>query len=180
MKNKDLPSLELTVLLIGELAVALLTCLVYYIVSIFVDSVTFDYKVITGAVLGATVIFLNFLFLALSTAKVLREAREARGTREMTDEEIDTFVKEHQRRYDVKVKTSFFIRNISMILTLVLAFLLDCFDVIATLVPLVMYRPILSLAGIIQSKRANNISNDNGADSNVGNDNNSNEGKENT
>ena len=156
MKKNDLPTLELTVLGVGEIICAILTNIIYLVVSYFSDSVLYSYKVITGSLLGAVVIFLNFLFLAISTTKVLREAREARGTREMTDEEIDEFVKEHQRRYDVMVKTSFIVRNISMIATLVVAFLLDCFDVIATLVPLVMYRPLLAVAGMIGNKNSKN------------------------
>ena len=154
MKNKNLPLYELLFLLIGEVIVSLIVCAVYLIISTFTPAGTVVmYKVITGTLLGTAVIFLNFLFLALSTNRIFTEAEEARGTREMSEEEITDFVKEHQARYDNMVKISFFARNLSMLLALVLAFVLDWFDVIATLVPLMMYRPILTIAGLINNKK---------------------------
>jgi len=147
MNNKKLPLYELWFLLIGEIIVSAIVCAVYLIIK------QFSYKVVTGVTLGTAVIFFNFLFLALSTIKVFTEAEAARGQKEMTEEEIEKFVKENQAKYNTAVRTSLLIRNATMMAALVIAFLLDWFDVLATLVPLMAYRPILSLAGLINSKR---------------------------
>ena len=154
MDKNNMPAFELWALLIGELICSAIVCAVYAIVGAISADYDFSYNVITGALLGTLVIFLNFFFLSLSTAKVFREAKEARGDNEMSDEEVDAFVKEHQNKYNTMVRVSFLIRNVTMLLTLIGAFLLpDVFDVIATLVPLIAYRPILSLTALIQNKR---------------------------
>ena len=53
---------ELTAVAIGELIAAALTVLVYFLVSLIFD-VSFTWRVPLGALLGALVITLNFLFM---------------------------------------------------------------------------------------------------------------------
>ena len=86
MKNKSkLPFLECFLVLLGEVIVSLIVCLVYFIIQ------KFTYKVITGVALGTLVTVLNFLFLAISTNRIFDKAAKDRGTKEMTEEEIQEF-----------------------------------------------------------------------------------------
>ena len=147
MKNKNLPLYETAIILIGEIIVSLIICGVYLIID------KFSYKVVTGAALGTAVTVLNFLFLAISTSRAFDRAVEARGTKEMTDEEAEDFAAAHQREISNAVKLSYIIRTFTMLAALVVAFLLDVFDVIATLVPLLMLRPIITVEALIREKR---------------------------
>lgn len=146
MKNKNLPLYETAFILIGELIVSLIVCGIYLIIG------KFSYKVITGALLGSAVTVLNFLFLAISTNRAFDKAIEARGTKEMDDEEAERFAAEHQASLQNAVKLSFIIRTLTMLLALIVAFLLKWFDVIATLVPLLMLRPIITAESILRQK----------------------------
>lgn len=147
MKNKSkFPLLECALVLAGEIIVSLLVCLVYWIIG------NFSYKVVTGVALGTTVMFLNFLFLAISTNRVFDKAEQERGSKEMTEEEIEAFVAEHKRRYENMARISFLARNFTMVATLIVAFLIEEFDVIATLVPLLAFRPLLTPQAIIIQK----------------------------
>lgn len=146
MKNKNLPLYETAFILIGELIVSLIVCGVYLIIN------KFSYKVITGVSLGTAVTVLNFLFLAISTNRAFDRAMEARGTKEMDDEEAEKFAAEHQATLQNAVKVSFIVRTLTMLAALVVAFLLKWFDVIATLVPLLMLRPIITVESILRQK----------------------------
>lgn len=146
MKNKNLPLFEAALILLGEIIVSLIVCGVYLILD------KFSYKVITGAALGSVVTVANFLVLAITTGRAFDRAVEARGTREMTEEEADAFALEQQKEINNAVKLSFIIRNIVMLATLVVAFILDVFSVIATLVPLLMLKPIIIIETLIRQK----------------------------
>ena len=100
----------------------------------------------------STVTTLNFLFLALSTRRAFDKAVEARGTREMNEDEIEKFTEEHQRIMNNAVKLSFIIRTLTMLATLIIAFILDYFNVLATLIPLLMLRPIIMIEALIREK----------------------------
>ena len=140
-------------ILIGEAAVAVLTVGVFLLLDLF-SLVEFSYTVITGAVLGAAVIVANFFFLARSTDKVALEAMEARGTKEMTEEEIEKFTEEHSARLNNAIKLSFIIRMASMLAALVLALISPWFHPIATLVPLLMLRPVITVSEYFRRKEA--------------------------
>lgn len=147
MKNKNLPLFETAFILLGELVVSLIVCLIYFAIG------KFSYKVILGASLGTAVTVLNFLFLAITTSRAFDKALDARGTREMDDEDAEKFASEHQASIQNAVKLSFIVRTFTMLAALVAAFLIKQFDVIATLVPLLMLRPIISLEAILRQKR---------------------------
>ena len=146
MKSKNVPLFETLLVFIGELAVALITAAVYLLLD------KFSYKVITGGALGVLVTTLNFLFLAITTNRAFDKAVEARGTREMTEEEVDAFAKEHQRELNNSVKISFLVRTFTMLATLIAAFLLDYFAIFATLIPLLMMKPIIIIETVIREK----------------------------
>lgn len=138
-------------ILIGEAVVAVLTVGVFLLLDLF-SLVEFSYTVITGAVLGAAVIVANFFFLARSTDKVALEAMAARGTKEMTEEEIEKFTEEHSARLNNAIKLSFIIRMTSMLAALVLALISPWFHPIATLVPLLMLRPVITVSEYFRRK----------------------------
>ena len=138
-------------ILIGEAVVAALTVGVFLLLDLF-SLVEFSYTIITGAVLGAAVIVANFFFLARSTDKVALEAIAARGTREMSEEEIEKFTEEHSARMNNAVKLSFIIRMTSMLAALVLALISPWFHPIATLVPLLMLRPVITVSEYFRRK----------------------------
>ncbi len=146
MNSKKMPFYETAIIFIGELITSIIICAVYAMIG------KFSYKVITGAALGSLVTILNFFFLALSTNKVFDRAREARGTKEMSEEEIEEFTEKHQNEFNNMIKLSYVIRTVTMLLSLVVAFLLKWFDVIATLIPLLMLRPIIAIDALLRNK----------------------------
>ncbi len=152
MKKKNLPLYETAFILLGELIVSLLVCGVYLIIDVFSDADIFTYKVITGVSLGSLVVVLNFLFLATSTNRAFDKIEKIRGTDEMSDEEAEKFAEEHSAELNNAVKLSFIIRTVTMLAALVISFILDWFDVIATLVPLLMLRPIITVEALIRQK----------------------------
>ena len=146
MNKTKLPYYEIFSLLIGEVILSALISVGYLIAG------KFDYTVITGAALGSLVTVLNFLYLAITTTKAINEFLELRGAIEMTEEESTAFAVEHQIKIQNAMKVSYIIRTVTMLLCLVLAFLLNVFSVIATLIPLVAYRPITMVAALIKRK----------------------------
>ena len=146
MKKTKLPYYEIFTLIIGELIAALLLSAIYLVID------KFDYKVIAGAALGSAITVLNFLFLSITTTMAINEFLSLRGEKEMTDEESAAFLQEHQMKIQSKITISFIVRTVTMLIALVLAFLVKHFDVIATVVPILLYRPITTIAALIKRK----------------------------
>ena len=147
MKNKNLPLYESLFLLLGELIVSVIVVAVYLLID------KFSYTVVTGLLLGCTVTVLNFFFMAFSTLRAFDKAVEARGDKEMDDDEAEKFAEEHKASVNNAVKLSFIVRTLTMIATLVAAFLLEWFDVVATLIPLLMLRPIITVKALITERK---------------------------
>ena len=152
MKKNKPKNYELVLLTAGELIVAALTVAVYFLVSLIFTEVTFDYRVITGAALGAAVIILNFFFLSLSVNRAVDEFLTLRTSREMTDEEAEAFAAQHGMKIQNTIKTSFIIRTVTMLAALVVAFVVDVFNGIATAVPLLAFRPVLTVSSMLARK----------------------------
>ena len=149
MKNSKLPLYETASIVIGELFTSLVVCGVYLIIK------KFDLSVGLGVLLGSSVTVANFLFLMISTNRAIDKVMAERGEGEMSDEEAAEFAAKHQVKIQAAVKTSYILRTLSIAATLVLAFLLDgVFNVIATLVPLLMLRPILTVSQLIKKNKA--------------------------
>ncbi len=146
MKKTKLPYYEIFSLLIGEIIVSLIICGAYLIFK------KFDYKVITGVALGSAVTVFNFVYLAITTTRAIDRFLSLKGDAEMTEEESAAFVAEHQAKVQNTIKLSYIIRTATMLATLVVAFVIDHFAVIATLIPLVMFRPITMIAALIKRK----------------------------
>ena len=74
----------------------------------------------------------------------------------MTEEEAEAFAAENQAAVQRAAQGSYLVRQILMLGVLVCAFLLDgWFDVIATVIPLIMFRPLLTVCGLMKSKKQN-------------------------
>ena len=150
MKSKN-NNYELKALAVGEFAVAALVVLAYYILSLF-GVCHFGIKVPLGAALGVAVTVFNLFFLILSVNRAVDRYIALRGSREMTDEEAEKFANENSMAIQNAIKTSFLIRTFTMVASLALAFITGVFDPIATVVPLLMYRPILSVSSLLKAK----------------------------
>ena len=151
MENKSAAAKQTAALALLEIAVSAIVCLVYFLVG------HFSFKVITGALLGSAVTVANFIFLAVSVNRAVDRYLELRGTREMDEEEAEKFAIENKASLMAAQKISYIVRMLSIALTLVLALLLrDVFDVIATVVPLLMLRPMLTVSQLVKAKKDKN------------------------
>ncbi|MBQ8529184.1 MAG: ATP synthase subunit I [Clostridia bacterium] len=151
MKKSNTAVKEITVLSIGELLVAALVVCGFAIASAFLEV---NYlKVILGALIGAAVTVANFAFLTVSVNNAIDSYMEIRGTREMTEEEAEKFTAEHSMEIQNKVKTSFIVRTVSMLAVLIIAFVTGWVNPLATVIPLLAYRPVLMLGEKIRKKQ---------------------------
>ena len=147
MQKKNMPVTEILFLVAGELIVSLIVALVYLLLN------RFSFAVISGGLLGSAVTVFNFVFLSVSVNRAIDRVMEQRGDGEMTEEQTEAFARAHQAAVQRAATGSYLIRQILMVGVLVCAFLMDgWFDVIATLVPLLMFRPILTVCGLMKKK----------------------------
>lgn len=153
MNNNKLPKRDILLLAIGEIAVALLVTAGYLVADAF-DILNFSYRVITGALLGVAVTVLNYLFLTVSVNRAIDGYLALRGDKEMDEETAAKFASEHSMPIQNAIKTSFIIRTVSMLIALLLAFLTGQFDPIATAIPLLAFRPLLTLSEMLRTKRS--------------------------
>ena len=138
---------------LAELAVSALVVLGGFVLSL-AKLISFDYRIITGALLGAVVMILNYTFLTASVDKAIQNFIALRGEKEMSDEEAEQFAAENSMPIQNAIKTSYIIRTVTMIATLVVAFLLDWFNPLATAIPLLAFRPLLTVIEMIKGKVA--------------------------
>jgi len=147
MKKTKLPLYETLAMIIGEVITSLIVCAVFLIIK------KFDLSVLSGVILGSLVTVANFIFLIVFTNRAIDKAMAERGDGEMSDEEVAEFTAKHQANIQAAVKLSYVIRTLCIAASLVVAFLLDgVFNVIATVVPLLMFRPILTVSQLIKNK----------------------------
>lgn len=143
MNDQKIPVTELIFTFIGEAAVSALTVAVYLIIG------KYNYTVLCGVLLGSAVILLNFIFLCIAVGNAVDDALSDRGSAAMDDEEAAKFAAEHKSRLNKTIRLSNTIRTFSIVAVLIVAFLIGHFDVIATVIPIAAFRPILMLAGLI-------------------------------
>ena len=147
MQKKNMPVWEIMVLIIGELIVSLVITGVYWLLH------KFSFSVISGCLLGSAVTIFNFIVLSISVNRAIDKALAGRKEGEMTEEEAAAFAAENQAAVQRASQGSYLLRQILMLGVLVCAFLLDgWFDVIATLLPLLMFRPLLTVGGLLKRK----------------------------
>lgn len=148
MNNKNKLSLYIDTvwLAIGEAIVAALISVVFLLIG------KFNYSVVTGAILGGAVTVLNFFILSVGVNRAINQFVEERGNKEMDEEEADKYAKEHGMTVQNAMMKSYMLRMFLMIGALVLAGITGWFDIIATVIPLLMYRPILYVTEFIKTK----------------------------
>ena len=148
MNNKSKLSMYIDTvwLAIGEAIVAALISVVFLLIG------KFNYSVVTGAVLGGAVTVINFLILSVGINRAINKFVEERGEDEMDEEEADKYAKEHGMTVQNAMMKSYMLRMFLMIGALVLAGVSGWFDIIATVIPLLMYRPILYVTEFIKTK----------------------------
>ena len=171
MNQNKLPVREITLLAIGEVLVGAI------ITGIFLLIGKFNYTVPLGSLLGGAVTVFNFVFLsiavnrAIDDAMKIYEARQAEkikaaenseATAEASAEDIDNeepyddeaakFARENAAKITNAIKLSYIVRTASVIITLAVAFITKQFNVLATVIPLLCLRPLLTLAELLRKK----------------------------
>ena len=147
MKENRIPVFELIFLIIGELTVSAIVAAIFLLIKKFTLSVVF------GALLGSFVTVVNFIVLVVMTNRAIDKLLLERGDKEMTDEEAAEFAAKHQGGLAAAQKISYIARMFSIAATLILALLIgDTFNVIATVVPLLMLRPMLTVSQLVKAK----------------------------
>lgn len=143
------------IILVGEIIVSLVTAGVYLTVEAVSGNDAFTYKVITGLLLGTGVVLANYIFLSVSVNRAVNKVMAERPDREMTDEEIEEFAATHQNTIKNAATLSYVVRTVSMLVTFILVFtvLKEWFAVLATIIPLLAFRPILTVGEFIRRRR---------------------------
>lgn len=143
MNNKKIPVSRLLFLLAGEMAVSTVAVLIYALLG------RFSYRVITGLVLGSVVALASFAILCISVNRAVDAVMAERGDGELDEEQAAKFAAQHAAQVNKAVQLSHIGRMLGTVIVLVVAFLLDWFDVVATLLPLVAFQPLLMISGLI-------------------------------
>ena len=148
MENKSKLSayIDTVYLALGEVIVAALVSLAFLLFG------KFSYTVVTGALLGGTVTVVNFLILSVAVNRAVTRYITERGEREMDEEEAEKYAKEHGMVVQNAMTKSYLLRMGLMIGALVLGMVSGYFSPLATVIPLLMYRPILYVTELIKIK----------------------------
>ena len=124
------------------------------IIAVFLLLGKYDWRVLTGCLVGSALTVLNFAILCISVNRAIDNIMAERGNAEMDDEQASEFAQKHKGTLTRTIQLSGAIRTLSIVVVLILAFALgDYFDVIATLIPLISFRPILMLTELIPKKQ---------------------------
>lgn len=153
MDNKNILSkyIDTVWLALGEVAVGILVTVGFIIAKALGQDVAV-YKAITGALLGGAVTVINFLILSVAVNRAVNGYVAEIGDREMDEEEAEKYAKEHGMAVQNAMTKSYLLRMGLMIGSLVLAMLSGWFSPLATVIPLLMYRPVLYAVEFIKTK----------------------------
>lgn len=151
MKKSNSAYKETGILALGELVVSALTFGGFALASLFIEVNLL--AAVLGAILGSVVTILNFFFLSFSVNRSVDKYLALRGEQEMTDEEAAAFTAKHSMEIQNAIKVNYVIRTASMLVTLVVAFLvMDIFNPLAAAIPLLAYRPILTVSELFRAR----------------------------
>lgn len=172
MKNSKLVSLKETLILaIGEILCAAIVCAVFILIK------KYDHTVLLGAAIGSLAIVLNFMFMSIAVNRAIDQAfalKDTYGTDTADEPRTDAaiseaegaddaessakldatmrFVNEQSLRVNRISKVSYITRTASLLILLVLALLTKWFNPIATVIPMLAFRPIIMIEGLIRHK----------------------------
>ena len=147
MKKTNNYYTDVLYLLIGEIIVS------FGIVIAYVALGMYQWNILTGAILGSAVTVLNFLILSTQINKAIDKYMELIGDKEMSEEEAAEFAKKHSLKVQNAVTKSYALRTALMLGSLVIAFITGWFNPLATLIPLLMYKPLIYVIEFIKRKR---------------------------
>lgn len=155
MQNKTkLPLFEVVSMIVGEIITSAAVVAVFMIVNLIGKQPLLHYSVVLGVLLGSLITVMNFILLSVLTTRAVNKALADRGEAEMTDDEAAVFAKEHQAKLQLAMTVSYVIRIATMVAALIVAFIFkDVFNPIATIVPILMLRPILTVTQLILRKK---------------------------
>ena len=134
-------------LALGELIVSILIAIGFLIFK------SFSYKVITGALLGSAVTVINFLILSVAVNRAVNGYVSQIGDKEMDEEEAEKYAKEQGTAVQNAMAKSYIFRMGFMIGALVLAMISGWFSPLATVIPLLTYRPVLYAIEFIKARK---------------------------
>ena len=148
MENKSKLSVYIDTvwLALGEVCVAALVSAVFLLLG------KFNYTVVTGAALGGAVTVVNFLILSVGINRAISRYIDGRGDKEMDEEEAERYAQQNGGAVQTAMLKSYMFRMLLMVGSLVLAGISGWFNIIATVIPLLMYRPILYVTELIKIK----------------------------
>ncbi|MBE6537148.1 MAG: hypothetical protein E7673_04260 [Ruminococcaceae bacterium] len=168
MNENKLPKREIITLAIGEVIIGILISAVYLLIQ------KFDYKVPLGSLLGGAVTVFNFIFLSVSVNRAIDEAMANYNARQIKkpdvvieetgsvsdtsedadpyDDETAKFAQENAAKITNAVKVSYIVRTASVVIVLAVAFITKQFNVLATVIPILAFRPILTLSELLKKK----------------------------
>ena len=135
-------------LAIGELIVSLLVVIVYLCIPKM-----FDWTVVTGVILGSVVTILNYIILSIAVDRALKKFMDLRGDKEMDEEEAEAFAKANTVKVQNAITKSYIFRTALMMGALVISLITGYFNTIATVIPLIMYKPLLYAVEFVKKKR---------------------------
>ena len=149
--NQKLSYIDTLYLAIAEGIVALAVTAAFIILGL-IGVASFDYTVVLGALLGGAVTVLNFFILSVSINRAVAKYIEERGKEELSEEEAEEFSKKHGMDVQNAMTKSYILRTVLMAAALVAALFTKLFNPIATVIPLLMYRPIIYVIELIKTK----------------------------
>ncbi len=154
MNSKKDTALSITLLTVGEIVLSLFVVVAFLTLDLLLGGEFWDfsYKIVTGVALGTLVTILNYVFLTVSVNRAINNFLAIRGDRAMEEDEAVDFASKNAMGIQNAIKTSFLVRTVSILITLIIAFIIDWFSPIATVIPLLAYRPLLSLCEMIKAK----------------------------
>ena len=148
MKNNNLvPFRETAIIALGEAIVSGI------IIAVFLAIGKYNYTVALGALLGSAVIILNFFFLSFFTNRAIDKIMALRPEGDMDEEQIAKFTQENAVKIQNTAKISYVIRTFTMLAAFIAALISGVFNVISTVIPLLMLRPIIYVAELFRRKK---------------------------
>ena len=169
MNQNNLPKREITILTLGEIAVGVIIAAVFLLIK------KFNYTVALGSLLGGAVTVFNFVFLSIAVNRAIDDAMKVYEQRQKEkatqvsdasdtsadsddgetdpyDDEAAKFARENAAKITNAVKVSYIVRTASVVITLAVAFITKQFNVIATVIPLLCMRPLLTVSELLKKK----------------------------
>jgi hypothetical protein len=139
-------------MIVGE-GIVMLAVILGAVVLDLIDVIKFDARIVAGAILGAAISCLNYIFLTVSVDKAINDYMALRGNKEMSDEEAEAFAKKNSAPVQNAIKTSLMLRTFSMMAALIFAFITKWFNPVAMIIPLFAFRPLLTVVDFVQKKK---------------------------